>query len=155
MPARRRVGRLHDTSSLANEMLKILVIFDADVLEQFGVRKQAQRLNYGPRFGVCLRVVHCDFDIHMTKVFALETLGNAQVFGRWMPQIVQPDVVIEPGTPDDKCVRLAKPCDVQLSVRGFRRGRVQVGVCRPTSAGFQACVLSATEPMRKYRNTPT
>src|SRR6266498_5858373 len=89
-----------------DEVLEILVVLRAHVLEQFRIGLQRQRQRHHPRTRVRLRIIDGDLDVHMAEVFATESLGHAEILRRRMAEVVEPHVLDEAGRADDEVVAL-------------------------------------------------
>jgi hypothetical protein len=84
--------RVHNPGLLATHVRSVSFVF-ANVFEQLRVRHQFKRNLYGPRFGVCLGIVECELDLHVTEVGPPDALGDVQRIGVGIPAIVEPRAI--------------------------------------------------------------
>ncbi len=54
----------------------VLLVIAADKIQQIGVEADHLMQRYAPRLRVGFGVVHCDLDIHVPEVDAMETFGD-------------------------------------------------------------------------------
>src|SRR6266567_7321986 len=79
----------------ARQVLQVLFVFVADVLQQLSVSQQLHPEGHRPRLGVGFRVVDSELNIEMPEVAPLEPLCDVQGVSRWMTCEVEPRFAIE------------------------------------------------------------
>src|SRR5262245_53169388 len=93
-------------------MLQITVILVADVFHQFGIGQQMHRLRDRPRFGVDLRVIDSDLNIHVPKIFPPKALGDLQSLGGWFACLIHPGLSVKTFSVDHQGVAFPLTCGV-------------------------------------------
>ena len=89
-------------------------------LDQLAVRLVDERQRHGPGLRVGFRIVDRDVHVQVAEVLAPEPLRHLQVFTGRMPEVVQPDVVVEASRRHDERVafpfsdRVAEPLRVGI-----------------------------------------
>ena len=73
-------------------------------------------LRYGPGLGIGFAVIDRNLNIHVSGVFAVETLSDVQGIGCRLAQLIQPGLAIEPLGFDDQ--RIAFPPALRITQPG-------------------------------------
>src|ERR1700734_3661264 len=83
-------------SRSALHVLRVLLVFLADVFHQLFMRPEASGEGQGERLGIIAGMDDRDFILESSQILARVTLDGVQLLGMRMATEIEPELVIEP-----------------------------------------------------------